>query len=194
MTGGLCCGKTTVCQLLKEHGAYTLSADEIIHDLYSPETAIGKRVIGLLGPDVVVAGVFDRKKIASKVFGNRSLLRQLEEILHPEVQKVIQTHFRKVTEKNQTYPLFVVEIPLLFESELHEYYDTIIAVVADEDICRARFVSQRLGSKEDFQARVERMLPLEQKAERADIVLPNNGTREELKKEVDLIFKTLSKK
>ena len=192
VTGGLSCGKTTVCHLLREHGAYTLSADEIIHDLYSPETLIGKQIITLLGSDVLSHGVFDRKRIAAKVFGNPSLLRQLEKILHPEVQKIIEEHIRQVIEKNQNYPLFVVEIPLLFESGLHEIFDKTIAVVADEKMASERYVTQKGGSSEDYLARARNLMPIEEKARRADFVLINNGTKEDLKRAVDQIFNTLN--
>ena len=53
VTGGLAAGKTTVCQLFKELGAYVVSADEIVHQLLSPDTAVGQQVVSLLGSDIV---------------------------------------------------------------------------------------------------------------------------------------------
>lgn len=191
VTGGLSCGKTTVCRLLKEQGAYTLSADEIIHDLYSPETLLGKQIIALLGSEVLNHGVFDRKRIASKVFGNPSLLRQLEKLLHPEFQKVVEKHIDQITKKHQKYSLFVVEIPLLFESGLERFYDKTIAVIADEKIASERFIAKG-GSLEDYRARSNHLMPMDQKAQRADFVLTNNGNKEDLKSAVSQIFNKLN--
>ena len=68
VTGGLAAGKTTVCQLFKELGAYVVSADEIVHQMLSPDTVVGQQVVSLLGSDIVSGLGIDRKKIAAKVF------------------------------------------------------------------------------------------------------------------------------
>src|SRR5580700_5876146 len=85
VTGGLAAGKTTVCQIFKELGAYVVSADEIVHQLLSPGTTVGQQVIKLLGSDIISGQELDRKKIAAKVFFQRDLLHLLEEIIHPAV-------------------------------------------------------------------------------------------------------------
>ena len=66
VTGGLAAGKTTVCQIFKELGAYVVSADEIVHQLLSPDTAVGQQVVSLLGSDIVSGQIIrseeDRRK------------------------------------------------------------------------------------------------------------------------------------
>ena len=85
ITGGLSAGKTTVCQLFKECGAYVMSADEIVHRLLSPHTRIGQQVIALLGSDILSGAEIDRKKVSEKVFPYPDKLRALERIIHPAV-------------------------------------------------------------------------------------------------------------
>ena len=77
VTGGLAAGKTTVCQLFKELGACVVSADEIVHQLLSPGTAVGQQVVSLLGSDIISDQGLDRKKIAAKVFSQPDLLLSL---------------------------------------------------------------------------------------------------------------------
>jgi dephospho-CoA kinase len=86
VTGTLSSGKSTVCQLLKEFGAYVVSADEIVHRLLRVETEIGQKVIDLLGEEILSEGQIDRAKIAKKVFRNPQLLQALEQIIHPQVR------------------------------------------------------------------------------------------------------------
>ncbi len=190
VTGGLSSGKSTVCQMFGEYGAAILSADEIIHELYLPDSQIGKKVIALLGKEVIVNGAFDRKRIAQKVFNDKSLLLQLEQLLHPEVQKVIETKYQQICKQKNQPPFFVVEIPLLFESSLDHFYDATIAVVADEKTCMERFV-KRGGTQEEFVKRNTRLLPWQEKAKRATFVVRNDGSQEELKQAIEKIITKL---
>ena len=116
VTGGLACGKSSVSLFLKEFGAYTVSADQIVHNLLAPQAEVGKQVIALLGSDVVESGRLVREKIAQRVFGNPQLLRELEALIHPAVAAKIDEHYEEAKAENA--PLVVAEVPLLFEAGL----------------------------------------------------------------------------
>ena len=188
VTGTIASGKTTVCQLFKELGAYVVSADEIVHQLLSPDTDIGQKVIALLGKDIVINGKFSREAIAKKVFFDERLLLSLEELLHPEVQKEIEVHYQ---ENFQKYSLFIAEVPLLFESDLQGFYDKTIAVTADEKICKKRFIETTPYDETEFVRRTERMIAFEQKAKMADLTIENNGSLEELRASVEKVYTVL---
>ena len=115
ITGGLSCGKSSVCRIFKELGAYVISADEVVHQLLSPTTNLGRQVISLLGADIVVDKQIDRSKIAKKVFKQPALLQSLENLLHPAVRDEIEKQYQQIANQPSP-PLFVVEIPLLFET------------------------------------------------------------------------------
>lgn len=189
VTGNLAAGKSTACRLLGELGATVLSADEITHALYHPETPLGEKIIGLLGQEVVVDGAFDRKKIAAMVFADLKKLQQLEKILHPEVQKIVEKRYRQLLAHHLTAPL-VVEVPLLYESDLDTHYDYVIAVVATPSLCEERF-KKRGGTSEEFHKRSIRLMPADEKAAKADWKVTNDGTMEELKKQLKEIYKQL---
>lgn len=184
MTGGLASGKTTVCGFLKARGAYVLCADDIVHELLSPQTDLGKKVRVLLGDEVLSEGKFDREAIASKVFHKRELLYDLERLLHPEVQRRVDTMYKELLALRAPPPLFVVEMPLLYEAGYEGLYDAVIVVASEGP--------KRVLSHE--RERAARLLPLEEKRRRADFVIENRGSLEDLRREVDRIFEALKEK
>jgi dephospho-CoA kinase len=192
VTGGLSAGKTTVCQLFKELGAYVVSADEIVHQLLSPGTPTAQQVLSLLGPDILSGKQLDRAKIAAVVFSQRDLLTALEKIIHPAVFNEIERLYQQVA-KEEKYPLFIAEIPLLYEARAEKRFDAIISVVAKEDLCRHRFSKQKSGSIQEFDQRMQRQSSPEYKLERADYNIENSGTLEQLKGDVQTLFTTLTK-
>ncbi len=185
VTGGLSSGKTTVCLFLRELGAYVLSADEIVHQLLSSDNNLIHQVIDLLGPEVLIEGKINRRKVAAIVFQQPELLESLEKIIHPAVRNVISHHFSNES-KNPKHTLFVVEIPLLFEAGFDSDFDFTVAVIADEEKCKQRF--QR---PEEYMQRMSRQMTPQEKAARADFIIENNGSPEELNRAVKKIYKNL---
>ncbi len=191
VTGGLSAGKTTVCQIFKELGAYVVSADEIVHQLLSPGTATAQQVATLIGSDIISGNELDRKKIAAKVFSQPDLLVALEKILHPAVFDEIERRYQQVS-KDKKHPLFIAEIPLLYEAEGEKYFDAVITVLAETDLCRQRFVEQTHNPSQEFDKRMKRQIIPEIKAEKAHYTIENNGTLEQLKTSVKSLYSTLT--
>jgi len=187
VTGGLAAGKTTVCQIFKELGAYVVNADEIVHQLLSPETAVGQQVISLLGSDIISGQEFDRKKIAAKVFSQPDLLRALEEIIHPAVFDEIEQKYQQI-DREKKYLLFLAEIPLLYESEREGYFDAVISVFTDPELCRKRFMQQNLTPANEFEKRMTRQIEPRLKADKAHYMIENNGNFEELKTKIKTLY------
>jgi len=171
VTGQPGSGKSAVCGFLEELGAETVSSDEIAHQLLDPKTDCGKQIISLLGEEVVVEGQISRERIAQKVFTDRPLLKSLENHLHPRVLEEIEKRYRK-----SEAALFVAEIPLLYECGWESYFDTVILVVSNR--------------KTAFPEREWRFLPTSQKAKKADIIIENNGSLEELKNKISKLITT----
>lgn len=180
VTGGIASGKSTVCQLLKEFGAYTVSADQIVHQLLSPHQAVGQEVIQLMGSDIVVDGQIDRSRIAAIVFKNGALLKALEEKIHPAVFQTIEQGYKAVLTEGR-YPLFVYEMPLLYETKSESFADSVITVVVEREESIRRFQQATGLTREEYERREAFQLPVEEKVRRADYVVQNNGSLEELK-------------
>jgi len=192
VTGGLACGKSSVCRILEKHGAYVVSADAIVHRLLSPDTAIGQKVIELLGSTIIVRNhTLDRKEIARIVFSDPLKLRALEKIIHPAVLNEIQKRFQAVRKQGK-FKLFVAEIPLLYESEGELFFDLVIAVTAEEEIARRRFQEASGRSEQDYERRMARQMPTQEKAARADYPLTNNGSLQDLENQMMPLLQELN--
>lgn len=192
VTGGLASGKSSVCRLFSNLGAYVASADDIVHHLLSPETTIGKQVIALIGKDIVNNEKINRAIIAERVFKQPTLLRSLEKILHPAVGVKINEQYEQVKAEGKA-KLFVAEIPLLFESsDLNTLpFDATIAVLTDESISKKRY--QEMGhSAQEYELRMKQQMSPAEKARHADYVIHNNGSEKELEKEATNIFNMIT--
>ncbi len=188
VTGGLASGKSTVCQLFQQLGAYAISSDDIVHMLLIPQTPLGQKVIALLGDDVLEGRCFNKKAIARKVFRDPRLLSGLEKILHPEVQKQIELIYQQVSTHALSSSLFVAEVPLLYEAHLSELFDGVIFVDTDPALSRKRFYQSASHDPEEYDLRSKRLLPCEEKRRRADFCITNNGSLEELKQTVSQLY------
>jgi dephospho-CoA kinase len=176
LTGGIAAGKSTVLGLLEEAGVPTLSADRAVHEVYEdPEViaAVAERLDG----DVVKDGVVDRDAVAEAVFSDPAARSWLEQLIWPRVgQKIIdfRTHWQSAAERPE---IVVVEVPLLFESGMDQAFDCTVAVVAGRD---ARFDRAAERGDLEVEAREERQMPQEEKIARADIVIENDGSLDQL--------------
>ncbi len=194
VTGTVSSGKSSVCRILQDLGAHVVDADAIVHRLLSPDTDIGNKVISLLGSGVISNGRFDRAKIAEKVFDNVALLRALENILHPAVQQEIAAQYQYVN-TTTSVPLFVAEVPLLFESNSQGFYDWIVVVSAPKELCCQRFIQKTPYGEQEYHKRSARLMPLAEKEQRADFVIENSGNLAVLENAVRAIYpKLLTKK
>lgn len=191
ITGGLSCGKSSVCRYFKELGAHVVSADEIVHELLIPTQTLGSQVIALLGKDIVVKGKIDRSIIAKKVFEDKALLRSLEKLVHPVVLNEIEKQYQQIKNQGKA-PLFIAEIPLLFEVGSEKCFDTTIAVWAEPEACIQRFIATTGYDENEYFKRMANQMPADEKAKQADYVINNSGNREQLQKAVINIFNKLT--
>lgn len=180
LTGGVAAGKSTALAGLAEAGIPTLSADQVVHEVYNDPAVVAK-VAERLGADVVVDGAVDRDAVAREVFNEPEARVWLEQLIWPMVgQRILD--FRKHWESVDAPPAaIVVEVPLLFESGMDQAFDHTIVVVADDELRRKR-ADER--GHEEIDAREERQLPQDVKRERADSVVENHGSIADLKHDI----------
>lgn len=192
ITGGLSCGKSSVCRFFKELGAYVISSDDIVHHLLSTDANLGQEIIKLLGTGVIANQKLDRSRIAQIVFHDFTLLKALENILHPAVYHEIEKKYQQQANQNHPPPLFIAEVPLLFESDGEKYFDYTVVVKANPEVCAERYQKSSGHALQEFEKRMSRQLPTSEKAGRADYVIENNGSLEELKQNTVELFQKLT--
>ena len=191
LTGNLSCGKSSACRFFKDYGAYVVSADEIVHRLLSPNTILGQSILDLLGRDVLSPdGQFDRKKIAKIVFGKPLLLKALEAIVHPIVRQEINKAYNQAKEEQAS--IFIAEIPLLFEGGMEAEYDASIVIDTPENKCIERFINNKESNLKDYNLRMQNQLPRNEKLKKATFILKNEGSLDDLKSSVYLLFQKLT--
>ena len=180
LTGGLGAGKSTALAALAELGAVTLSTDAIVHELLATDE-LRSLLVERFGEEVAPDGSVDRGAVAVKVFDHPEAREWLEGQLWPRVGERVDEWRRQVEVAEPPPPAAVVETPLLFEAGMEGAFDHTIAVVAEESV-RA----ERAGAR-GHQAVVERagrQLSQEQKSQRADFVVRNDGAPDELRSEL----------
>ena len=184
LTGGLGAGKSEALRALEELGAATLSTDAVVHELLQSDE-LRDRLVERLGPEVAPEGAIDRGAVAERVFGRDEDRAWLEGELWPRVGARVLGWREDVA---ADVPAAVVEVPLLFESGMESVFDHTIAVVADEEI-RA----ERAGGRghQAVEARAGRQLTQDEKAQRADFVIRNDGTLGELKEELSRVLERI---
>jgi dephospho-CoA kinase len=187
LTGGLGAGKSEALLALGELGAATLSTDAVVHDLLAADELRGI-VAERLGDEVAPDGKLDRSLIAERVFADEDARRWLESELWPRVGRRVAEWKQEVDALNPPPRAAVVEVPLLFESGMEQAFDATIAVVADEAV-RA----ERAGARGHalVAERTGRQLTQEEKAQRADYEVRNEGSLEELRENLSRVLARL---
>jgi len=178
-------GKSTALAQLEQLGAATISSDAVVHKLLGSDE-VRDAVAARLGDDVIGPdGALDRGAMAARVFASDADREWLEQLLWPRVRE----HVAQWYAAQKDVPAAVVEVPLLFESGGEAVYHHTIAVVADEAV-RAERAGDR--GHEGVDQRTGRQLTQHEKAARADFVVHNDGTPEELREELARVLASLA--
>ena len=179
-------GKSTALAQLEQLGAATISSDAVVHKLLGSDE-VRDAVAARLGDDVIGPdGALDRGAMAARVFASDADREWLEQLLWPRVRERVAEWYGAL---DSAVPAAVVEVPLLFESGGEAVYHHTIAVVADEAV-RAERAGDR--GHEGVDQRTGRQLTQHEKAARADFVVHNDGTPEELREELARVLASLA--
>ena len=184
LTGGTGSGKSTVAEYLKEFGCEVVDADLIAREI----TAKGSPVLDLLseefGSEIIDEnGELIRKKLGNIVFGDAGKLARLNEIM----REALDAGFRKGLDeacKRRLYGKVFFDAPVLFETKREHFVDKIWVVAADKETRIARIMKRDGITREQVLERMSNQLPDDEKIAKADIVIYNDGTLEDLKNKV----------
>lgn len=185
LTGAFGSGKSTVAKMFGDLGARVVDADKLAHEALVESSPVYKEAARIFKETKVKGRGLDRKKVAAIVFRDAGRRQKLEAIVHPFVfQRMLQEI------AGSAAPVTVLEIPLLFETGFDQYCHKTVVVKAEEEAANRRLAKQGFSAGE-IEARRKAQMPLEEKIERADIVIDNSGTLEETRREVENCWKTI---
>lgn len=181
LTGGIGSGKSTVSSLLAAQGAVVIDADAITRRLQRSGEPVFDAMVerfgsGIVGPD----GELDRQAVADLVFADSQALSDLNAIVHPAVGAEIA---RRLEEEAATDHVVVLDVPLLVESGRSDLA-ALVVVDVDPEVAVQRLVEHRGMREGDVRARMARQASREERRAKADVVIDNSGSVEELEDHV----------
>ena len=184
LTGGIASGKSTVAKLLASYGAETIDADQVARDVVAPGSEGLSEVIKEFGSEVLMeSGELDRVVLGRIVFEEPSKRKRLEEILHPLIKQRTNQLLAEASS-----PVVVYAVPLLVEANVDYPFDMILTVEAGVANQIERMVRSRGFSEEDAMKRISAQASESARRERADMVIDSSGSREQLEKQIALLW------
>lgn len=182
ITGGIGTGKSTVADYLAHKSYPVISADQVAREIVEPGSPTLQALAREFGQEIIAEdGSLKRKVLADIAFGDPVKKARLDELTHGTIIEIMMTRARESQEA-----LVFLDVPLLFESGMDKMVDKIWVVDADLDLRVARIQARDGLSTEEIRKRLEFQLDSQKRRQMADLVLENDGAREDLYREVDL--------
>jgi len=189
VTGIIGSGKSTVSKLFIELGAVVFNADEAAHEVLKTPSVVAKIKEKFGGQVAKGNGVLDRRKLVESVFNDPQRLRELNVLIHPQVRQQMLKFIRQ--QQETSCKMIIIDAPLIYETDLYKLLDFVVVVAASNENCIRR-VTQRSGlSAEEVGNRLAQQLPLAEKTRRADFIISNDGSREQLPAQVAKVFQKI---
>lgn len=188
LTGGIGSGKTTAAQFIEESGFPVYYSDIRAKEIVNENEVLKQSIQELLGPESYDAeGLYNRKIVAEKVFGNPALLQQLNSLIHPAVRDDFEYWVRR----QHTFFVFK-ETALLFELGLEKESFRTILVTAEDNLRIKRVMDRDGKTYRQIKSVMEQQMPEKDKMKRADFIIHNNNGIETLKKEIEQVLQALN--
>lgn len=186
ITGSIACGKSLVSNYLQEKGYTIIDADKIGH-MALENDEVKKQLVNKFGKSILKDNEVNRVTLGKLVFENNENLKELNNIIHPQIRKNISEQLQ--VHKNEK--LVFVDVPLLFEAKFDDLVEKIIVISLDEKIQLERLMNRNSLSKEEALQRIKSQIPVREKEKLGDYVVDNSFTQENTYNQVDRILKKL---
>ena len=183
LTGGIASGKTTASDYLMSLDIPVIDADKIARTVLSPGHEGFNKVVEYFGDEILDDGKINRSKLRTIVFNNSRALEKLNEITHPLIRKGIVEKLNEMCEKDN--PLIVLDAPLLLENNLQYLVDEVWLVWVELDRQIKRLTSRDGMNKIEAEKIINRQMSLEEKKEKAHVLINNNNSKEALYQQLD---------
>jgi len=189
LTGGIASGKSTISNMLKEKGIPVIDADVEARLAVEIGEPAYEEIVSYFGTEILNKDhTIDRAKLGTIIFNNEEKRLKLNSIVHPAVRKRMNEKKEREIEKGSNN--IVLDIPLLFESQLTYMVDKVLLVYVSEEVQLQRLMNRNQLTEEEANARILSQMPLKDKLQLADAVIDNNGTIQQSEEQLNhILFK-----
>ena len=178
LTGGIATGKSSVALFFAERGIPVIDADQLARDAVLPGSPALEQIVSLFGPEMLTRdGKLDRKRLGELIFSDPEKRRQLEGILHPEIQKMAEERIAHAAAAGHQRLIYIA--PLLIEAGATERVDEIWVVTVRPEIQLERLMRRDGINCEQARRMVDSQMPLSEKERYGSVVIDNSGTEAE---------------
>jgi dephospho-CoA kinase len=192
LTGGIASGKSTVCRLFEAKGCTIIDADVVAHQLLLRGQPAYEPVVKTFGRGILAdTGEIDRAKLGAEVFGSRSKLDQLNQLLHSEVIRTIGEKLEFL--KQAGGARVIVDASLMIESGFHRSFQRLVLVMCTLEQQVERLMTRNGLTQEQALQRIALQMPLQEKRAFATDIIDNSGTQERTRLQVDVLFENLDR-
>ncbi len=183
LTGGIASGKSTVSKILAEQGAIILDADAVARTLSMPHKAGWNLFVEHFGSSVLLENqCLDRAKIGQIVFADNKEREWVNNMMHPQIEAELQSQLIRLRAEN--VKIVVLDVPLLFETKLDVFVNTIWVVYVTQKIQMQRLMKRNDLSEKLARQRIASQISLEEKVKRADLIINNTENVEKTRQQV----------
>ncbi|PAV30409.1 dephospho-CoA kinase [Virgibacillus profundi] len=188
LTGSIASGKSTVSLMFDDFKIPVVDADKISREVVNPGEQAYESIINTFGREILLEdNTLDRKKLGAIIFADDNKRKLLNEIVHPAVRENMLK--QRDAYVNAEANCVVLDIPLLFESKLSHFVDKIVVVYVDEEVQLDRLMKRDGYSEEEAKQRIKSQISVKEKAQLADAVIDNNGTKNESYEQLKALLK-----
>jgi len=192
VTGSAGSGKSLVCRRLGELGFPVISLDVLAREAVAPGSAVYLKIVDAFGKSILtVDGNLNRRLLRQRMLEDQKVRRRLESLIHPEVIRLMEERIKEAElhmEKG-----VVVEVPLLFESGLENRFDLTVNISSDREVSVRRLMDRDMVCREEAAALIDSQMPDREKCDRADVVLKNTGSLQNLLDMVNEFYKKINR-
>ena len=192
ITGGIGSGKTTVCDMFSSIGVPVYNADIEAKKIMESSEDVKSKICLKFGDKAYVGGNLNKNFISEKIFKDKSLLKEINNIVHPEVY----LHFNE-WQSSQNSLYVVKEVAVLFELKTEKQFNFILTITAPEEIRIQRIIKRDGKSKELIRSIIDNQLKDSEKIKKSDFVIVNICKEKTLKNVYDIhekIINSIAKK
>lgn len=193
LTGGIASGKSTVSNLLRQAGLPIVDADQVTRQVQRPGSSALDKLAAAFGQQIIQPdGNLNRVQLGKRVFADTAARQELNQIMQPLIRDAIWQAVD--TLKKQNVPNVILDVPLLYEQHYDEDCDLVVVVTVSPETELRRLMARNHYSAAEARARIAAQMPLSEKVARADVVIDNDASLEQTRRQVAQLVEHLQNK